>query len=423
VRAGGVVVAADVDFNELYAHRDEYIAASDFFRARANYGAETASSESFRPSPVYGLDRRTQRREFDVSPATMVVSEWLRPVYTDVERILAMSPVDLQGWQDVLASGDRSHTATLQHDEFVNEFDHCTFATVRQLGDGYVVLIAANVSHDVIVDLAPDNPRWILNTIRFLRGEIAKDSRRYAGIRQLQKLFEEVKGKPEGGDPDTKLNQAFDREAQTALRREHAEGARQALSEMFGPLWETTSEEARRQLVAAEVYRHDAELLADTETWLDFSAAVGAYSRAVEIELLRRLFEPYRDWPDAEQLPKPRSEKRDGESLRALSRHLNGHILNLGQMGFILMHVGCRLRHEEPNAFAAYLRQRLSDHDAFCDDVRFPQRLIDYAAQFRNRAMHVDELTADDCKAARDYLFEEPVRLLVYLGEVLQNTA
>jgi hypothetical protein len=88
-------------------------------------------------------------------------------------------------------------------------------------------------------------------------------------------------------------------------------------------------------------------------------------------------------------------------------------------MAFILMNLGCRLRDDEPNAFAAYLRERLNDHGAFCDEARFPQRLNDYAQQFRNRAMHAGELTVEDCKAARDYLFEEPVRLLVYLAEAL----
>src|SRR5699024_6603176 len=132
VRAGGVVVVADVDFNELNMYRDEYITASDFFGARPKYRAETRISDSAVGGPVYGIDRRTQKSEFDVSPATMVVSDWLRPIYADVDRIVAVSPIDLSVGQDVLASGDRSYTATLQDDVFVNEFDYCTFAAVRQ---------------------------------------------------------------------------------------------------------------------------------------------------------------------------------------------------------------------------------------------------------------------------------------------------
>jgi hypothetical protein len=55
------------------------------------------------------------------------------------------------------------------------------------------------------------------------------------------------------------------------------------------------------------------------------------------------------------------------------------------------------------------------------DDAGFPQRLLEYAENVRNRAMHVDDLTLDDCKVARDYLFEEPVRLLLDMTSALRD--
>ena len=418
VRAGAIVVVADATFNELNTEREEYLAASTFLGATPNYGVEGSAPASFGPSPVYGVDRRTGERKFDVSPAATVVAEWLRPVYADVDRILVLSPIEILPVQDVLASGDPTHTATLQRDLFVDEFAYCSFASVRQLGDGYVVFIAAAISADSIVEAAPDNARWIHNTVQLLRREIARDSQRYAGIRRLHKVFTDVIERSGEADRELKVTQALDRETEQALRRENVQAASQALSEIFGPLWTSISEKARHALVAAEIHRHDAELLADTEVQLDFAAAVGAYSRAVEIELLQRLFEPYREWPGADQLPEPREEKRDGASLRVLSKHVAGKDPTLGEMAFLLLNVGCRLRDAEPNAFAAYLRSRLVDLDAFCE-ARFPQQLLDYTQQFRNRAMHAGDLTAGDCKAARDYLFEEPVRLMVYLGEVL----
>lgn len=106
------------------------------------------------------------------------------------------------------------------------------------------------------------------------------------------------------------INRALDSTVQATLRRESAQVARAQLTELFGDLWESLSEQAQRQLVQAEVYRRDAELLADTEEGFEFSAAVGAYSRAVEVELLRRLFEPFRSRADAAELPKPRSDVR-----------------------------------------------------------------------------------------------------------------
>jgi hypothetical protein len=35
--------------------------------------------------------------------------------------------------------------------------------------------------------------------------------------------------------------------------------------------------------------------------------------------------------------------------------------------------------------------------------------------------MHVEDLSAEECRAARDYLFNEPVRLLLVLLEAVQE--
>lgn len=90
VRSGAVVIVADAEFNELNQDREEYISAWDFLRARPNFGRDD-------DSPVYGIDRTTQEREFDLDPHRMVVSNWLRPVYQGVDRILAVSPIELSG--------------------------------------------------------------------------------------------------------------------------------------------------------------------------------------------------------------------------------------------------------------------------------------------------------------------------------------
>jgi hypothetical protein len=113
----------------------------------------------------------------------------------------------------------------------------------------------------------------------------------------------------------------------------------------------------------------------------------------------------------------------DGRSVQHRDLHLDrldGRDLATGEMAFVLMNVGCRLRDEEPNAFAFYLRYRLANHAQFCDDAVLPQRLLEYSENYCNRAMHVHDLTAGDCKAARDYLIEEPTRPLLYLTEALR---
>ena len=73
--------------------------------------------------------------------------------------------------------------------------------------------------------------------------------------------------------------------------------------------------------------------MADSGEGFEFSPAVGAYSRAVEIQPLRTIFEPFKDQPDAGQLPSPINEKREGRSLSALEAFVNDQRkLTFGEM-------------------------------------------------------------------------------------------
>jgi hypothetical protein len=418
VRSGAVVVVADADLNEISQHRDEYSAARDFLRAQPRFGLDAEG-------PVYGLDRTTGRSEFDLDPSTMVISDWLRPVYDGTDRIVAGSPVQLTAFQDILASGDPARTATLCLDEWVDNRANCPFASVCQRGDGYVVFIAARVSDDRILERCPGNGHWLVNTIRHLRAESARDAARYAGLRDLQHSFRELKTTSESEAQResriAEVNLLLDRSLEATLRRESAQAARAQLEQIFGERWQRLSEQAQRQLVQAEVYRRDGELLADTDDGFEFSAPVNAYSKALEGELLRSVFEPFRLREDASELPE-RRQGSEGTSLGVLRRFLNGKKAPaLGEMAYVLENVGCRLRDDKPNAFARYLRERLVDHINWCDEAGFPHRVLDYTKCYRNRADHPGELSAADCKEARDYLFEEPVRLLLYLTESLRS--
>jgi hypothetical protein len=90
-------------------------------------------------------------------------------------------------------------------------------------------------------------------------------------------------------------------------------------------------------------------------------------------------------------------------------------------MAFSLLNVGCRLRGSEENGFARFLRQQVVSRDAFCDVSRFPQRLIEYVFEYRNKSAHVAKLSKAACLAARAFLLEEPVRLLILLEESLSG--
>ena len=414
VRLGGVALIADAEFNELNQEREHYLAAWDFLRAKPNYGPNEGT-------PVYGVNRRTQERAFNCEPEQMVVSDWLRPVYDGVGRVRAVSPIDLAGWQEVLATGDRANTGTLADDVWIDEHAYCPFASVSQLGDGFVVFIAAAVSSDRVVEECPDNGIWIRNTIRFLRAESAKDAARYSGLRRLQRAFRDLNTTDDAVLEESvdEINRALDREAQATLRRKTANAARQQLLQIFGPRWDTLSNPAQRQLIQAEVYRRDAELLADTEEEFEFSAAVGAYSRAVEVELLHRLFEPFRERRDASELPGPDLKRGERESVDALRRfprwqgsHQRADRLRPDERWLPPARRRAQCLHLIPTQAARESRPVLRSG-------ALSAALADYTQKYRNRAMHAGSISQEDCKAARDYLFEEPVRLLLYLAEVL----
>jgi hypothetical protein len=66
------------------------------------------------------------------------------------------------------------------------------------------------------------------------------------------------------------------------------------------------------------------------------------------------------------------------------------------------------------------LQTKVYNLDVFCDDHKFPGRLIEYTQEYRNKSAHVAKLSKDVCMAARAFLLEEPVRLLMLLEENLR---
>jgi hypothetical protein len=88
-------------------------------------------------------------------------------------------------------------------------------------------------------------------------------------------------------------------------------------------------------------------------------------------------------------------------------------------MAFCLLNLGCKTRSVDQNGFAEFLRTRLQDLEAFCDDHKFPGRLIEYVREYRNKSAHVAKLSKDECMAARAFLLEEPIQLLILLEKAL----
>jgi hypothetical protein len=424
VRDGAVAIVADADQRVLAAEKAAYRDAATFLGAHADYGADDG------PDPVYGADLTSywrSPRTVVVAPEGMGISAWLKPVYEHVDEIVVDSPVRLSSWSELLATCNLDSSGTLRHDLWVNEHDPVPFASVRPLGDGFMVLIAGGVSSDHLLERCPGNTDWLVRVAQFLVDEAEKDTSRRSALRRLQDVVEAARARVRVLADEDAAGDSFAAELEPALRdlkrqfaAEQLQQARDRMERHFGADWPRLGEDARTFLITGEVLRHHLEEYVSVEPAWDFSSAVAAYSQALESSLLERVFEPYRAYPGAIALPDTLDDERTRQSAEALRKFVEGGKLTLGQMAFCLLNLGCAQRDVEDNAFGRYLAGRLVDLGRFCDGEKWPTRLRRYNDKFRNRAAHVDRLTLQDCIEARAYLLEEPTRLLISLGRALR---
>jgi hypothetical protein len=201
------------------------------------------------------------------------------------------------------------------------------------------------------------------------------------------------------------------------------EQAEKALVERFGELWGRLSPDCQRFLATGEVLLYELKRYSSLDPEIDFSPAVAAYSKGLELEIHERLFEPWRRRPQAQDLPLPTEEQSIDRSIEALRAYgQSRREMTLGDMGYCLRNVGCRLAGASPNGYASFLEERLQSRSGFCDQAQFPKRLQKYVMKYRNAAAHVERLTEDDCEGARAYLLEEPVELLLELARSTRKT-
>jgi hypothetical protein len=193
------------------------------------------------------------------------------------------------------------------------------------------------------------------------------------------------------------------------------------LRQRFEDNWERLHPDCRDFLMTAEVLKEELHSYSETNPAVDFTLAVHAYSRALEKELLEKLFVSFRQSEFAKQLPSSTGNSSHDRSIRILTSFVDGKShLTLGGMGFCLHNVGCALRDKPSNGYARFLKATLVDLNSFCDDVQFQRRVIKYTDEFRNRAAHVSRLTYEECLTARAYLMEEPIKLLIRLQEMMR---
>jgi hypothetical protein len=177
VQQGCVLIIADVDLNRALHERDMYQAIRSMTGATIDYGSDPDRN----PDPVYGIDK-TSYWEFPSNivcrPERMLISDWLEPAYARVEELVVSAPVRLRSFESILASGNADTSGTLQSDEWVTPIEPFPFASVANRGNGYVVVIAANISHDRLARRCPDNLNFITDTARLLVAESKRNRER-----------------------------------------------------------------------------------------------------------------------------------------------------------------------------------------------------------------------------------------------------
>lgn len=208
------------------------------------------------------------------------------------------------------------------------------------------------------------------------------------------------------------------------IRQEKASSlVHKKLSLIFGHLWDNLTQESQDFLVSAEVLKDELMSFAETETAIDFTPAVLAYSKSLEREMLDKIFITFRESSFSKSLPDPTGKKSLDRSIDTLKAFVeNKRNISLGDMGFCLLNVGCKLSKAKNNGFANFLQETFMNFDKLCDEKKVPARIIKYTDDYRNRAAHVSRLSKEECLAARAFLLDEPIRLLLTIVETYKKT-
>jgi hypothetical protein len=177
VAGGGVLVVADVGRGEMSVGRNRkdcpYERAPDLFGVHFDWGDDESSL-------AYGADEVSNWNGGFTSVIAarepMVYEPWLEPAYKGIDQVLALQPLVLHSlYGSTLITGNHATGETLRNDFFVDLGGPFTFGIVQQIELGFVVFIAAAVSHDVVIEANPDNARWMSNIVSFLVDEASRE--------------------------------------------------------------------------------------------------------------------------------------------------------------------------------------------------------------------------------------------------------
>lgn len=183
VDAGGVLIVADVERNDVAEHFDSYAgdiryfgAALDGFPATADqirYVRDSTSNDGH-PANV-------------ICPWPQNAGDWAKDAYAGVDGVLAMAPVALFPQQGNAVLWSAPSATVLSSDYVVDAGRTTPLATAARHGLGYAALIAAAVSPDVVTDRNPANLRWLCNLANLLHERAALEKRLRHGAAKVSR--------------------------------------------------------------------------------------------------------------------------------------------------------------------------------------------------------------------------------------------
>jgi len=184
-------------------------------------------------------------------------------------------------------------------------------------------------------------------------------------------------------------------------------------ADILADKWETLHDQTRRYLTTGQ--RIELFLLREGDSnseATDFAPAILEYAKALENELERKIFHPFKlTGPELKQVSSQETDIKIRGALEMLGAYIaENKPLTMGQMAHLLKALS-----SISNTFRNYLDQRLQDENDFFHVFDFPAKLEKFNYKWRTKAAHPHPLNSEDCKQCRDYLLREPIRLLLYL--------
>jgi hypothetical protein len=167
---GLIIIINDTDINDFQKYTDAYKNVFNFAKSYITF-----RDDNYR-NPVYGGESGGSPAELVCFPDKMIISDWLKPVYSDVENVIVSWPLKLASWESLIISGNKGTTGTLSSDRWIDELDCCPFDSVAQIGSGFVVFIAGITTY--WSEENEGNLKYLLNIGEFLYNESKSNRKR-----------------------------------------------------------------------------------------------------------------------------------------------------------------------------------------------------------------------------------------------------